>query len=81
MTDVTAKEIAKYRDKLLKEPTHQKKNRAPAMVVRYLSSLSCVFEAAIKKWHWIEKDPVKLIRKPVVSNARTRFLNEEEGKS
>lgn len=78
LNDVTAKEIAECRDLLLKEPTHQKKNRAPATVVRYLSSLSCVFETAIKEWHWLEKNPVKLIRKPTVSNSRTRFLDEEE---
>lgn len=80
LTDVTAKEIAECRDRLLKEPTHQNKNRAPATVVRYLSSLSSLFETAIKEWHWIEKNPVKLIRKPTVSNARTRFLTEEECK-
>lgn len=80
LTDVTAKEIAECRDKLIKEPTHQNKVRAPATVVRYLSSLSTVFETAIKEWHWIEKNPVKLIRKPTVSNARTRFLDEEECK-
>jgi integrase len=81
LTDVTAKEVAECRDKLLKEPTHQNKNRAPATVVRYLSSLSSMFETAIKEWHWTEKNPVKLIRKPTISNARTRFLNEEECKS
>jgi integrase len=78
LTDVTAKEVAECRDKLLKEPTHQNKNRAPATVVRYLSSLSSLFETAIKEWHWIEKNPVKLIRKPTVSNSRTRFLSKEE---
>jgi integrase len=80
LTELTSKEIAECRDKLLKEPTHKSKSRAPATVVRYLSSLSSVFEVAIKEWHWIEKNPVKLIRKPKVSNARTRFLNEEECK-
>jgi integrase len=78
LTDVTAKDIAECRDKLLKEPTHHNKNRAPATVIRYLSSLSSVFETIIKEWHWVEKNPVKLIRKPTVSNARTRFLSEEE---
>jgi integrase len=80
LVEVTAKEIAECRDKLLKEPTYQNKKRAPATVVRYISSLSSVFEVAIKEWHWIEKNPVKLIRKPKVSNSRTRFLSEEECK-
>lgn len=78
LLDVTAKEIAEGRDKLIKEPTNRGKKRAPATVVRYLSSLSAVFEAAIKEWHWTEKNPTKLISKPVVSNSRTRFLSEEE---
>lgn len=64
--------------KLENEPTHQNKKRAPATVVRYIASLSAVFEAAIKDWNWIEKNPVKLIRKPSVSNARQRYLTEDE---
>lgn len=80
LVDVTSKEIADCRDKLLKEPSYRGSQRAPATVVRYLSSLSSVLETAIKEWHWIEKNPVKLIRKPTVSNARTRFLSEDECK-
>lgn len=64
--------------KLENEPTHQNKKRAPATVVRYIASLSSVFEAAIKDWNWIEKNPVRLIRKPSVSNARQRYLTEDE---
>ncbi|MFW9876416.1 MAG: hypothetical protein ACFFG0_25250 [Candidatus Thorarchaeota archaeon] len=51
LIDISAKEIAECRDKLLKEPTHKNTKRAPATVVRYLSSLSSVFETAIKEWH------------------------------
>jgi len=78
LTDISPKDIAEFRDKLLKEPSHKKKPRAPATIVRYLSSLSAMYETAIKEWHWIEKNPVKLIRKPKVSNERVRFLTEEE---
>jgi integrase len=67
--------------KLENEPTHQNKKHAPATVVRYIASLSSVFEAAIKDWNWIEKNPVKLIRKPSVSNARQRYLTEDECES
>ncbi|WP_158307218.1 tyrosine-type recombinase/integrase [Simkania negevensis] len=70
--------VAKYRDLLLKEQIRPDKQRSPATVVRYLSSLSALFEAAIKEWHWIEKNPVRQIRKPSVSNSRTRFLSMEE---
>lgn len=80
LNDISQREIADGRDKLLREPTYRDKKRAPATVVRYICSLSCVFESAIKDWHWIEKNPVRMIRKPKVSNARTRFLSEEECK-
>lgn len=65
-------------DKLLKEPSRHGKKRAPATAVKYLSSLSSVFEAAIRDWHWIEKNPARLVRKPTIQNARSRFLTEEE---
>lgn len=78
--EVTAQLVVEGRDKLLNEVTSQDKRRAPATVVRYISSLSTVFEAAIKEWQWIEKNPVKLIRKPRVSNARARFLSPEDAR-
>ncbi len=80
LNEVPLSVITEGRDKLLKEPSHKGKKRAPATVVRYLSSLSTLFETAIKDWHWIEKNPVKLIRKPSVSNSRDRFLSEDECK-
>ena len=78
LTEVTPGLVAECRDKLLKEPTQHNKTRAPATVVRYICSLSSVFETAIKEWHWIEKNPVRNIRKPTVSNARIRFLTKDE---
>jgi integrase len=80
LVDTIPSIIGECRDLLFKEPGKHRKQRAPATVVRYLSSLSAVFEAAIKEWHWTEKNPVRLIRKPSVSNARSRFLSEEESK-
>lgn len=80
INEISPSIIADCRDRLLKEATHQSKLRSPATVVRYLSSLSAVFETVIKEWHWIEKNPVRLIRKPSVDNARTRFLSEDECK-
>lgn len=78
LSDISPSLIAEMRDKLLQEPTPLGKARAPATVVRYLSSLSSVYEAAIREWHWVEKNPVRQIRKPSVSNARVRFLSEDE---
>lgn len=81
LNEVSPPLVANCRDILLNEPNLKGKKRAPATVVRYLASLSIVFEAAIKEWHWIEKNPVRLIKKPVINNARQRFLSEEECKS
>ena len=77
-SDISPSLIAEHRDKLLKEPGQHGKPLAASTVLKYLCSLSCVFEIAIKEWHWIEKNPVRMIRKPHVSNTRTRFLSEEE---
>jgi integrase len=70
--------IGECRDLLLSQVGKHGRKLAPATVVKYLCSLSSVFEAAIKDWHWIEKNPIKLIRKPKISNARERSLNREE---
>lgn len=78
LTELKPAQFSEKRDKLLTEPISLNKKRAPATVVRYLSSISSVVEAAIKDWHWIEKNPVRMIRKPPVSNAKTRFLSAEE---
>lgn len=78
LNDVLPCHISAGRDRLEREPTHQNKKRAPATIVRYIASLSAVFEAAIKDWNWTEKNPVKLVRKPSVSNSRRRFLSEDE---
>jgi integrase len=81
LADVLPALVAECRDKLQTELGKHKKLRAPATVVRYLSSLSAVFETTIKEWHWTEKNPVRLIRKPSVSNSKTRFLTEEESRN
>lgn len=78
LTDVSPREVAECRDKLLTEHSHKGKPRAPATVVRYISSLSSMFETVIKEWYWLERNPVKLIRKPTVKNERTRFLDKDE---
>lgn len=81
LNEISALLIGEGRDKLLKERLPTGKLRAPATVVRYISSLSAVFETAIKEWHWLEKNPVKLIRKPAVSNSRNRFLSPDEAQT
>ncbi|MCI1012630.1 site-specific integrase [Herbaspirillum sp. C7C2] len=68
---ITAAEIAAMRDAWLK-------TLAPATVRRRLAILSHCFEISRKEWAIDVANPVSLIRKPVVSNARSRRLHTGE---
>ncbi len=78
LTDILPEMLDEYRDTLLKEPTHQGKKRANATVRHYLTSLSSVFLATVKKWHWIKINPLRDVEYPSVSNARRESLTPEE---
>jgi integrase len=78
LTDILPEMLDEYRDTLLKEPTHQGKKRANATVRHYLTSLSCVFLAAVKKWHWIKVNPLRDVEYPTISNARKEVLTVDE---
>lgn len=71
-----SKDVSKLRDERLAE------GKAPATVVRELNNLSHVIDTAIKDWSiWIPSNPVKAVRRPSVSNARDRRLNDGEEKA
>lgn len=70
--------VAEKKDLLLCEQIKSGKTRSPATVTRYIASLSHVFTMMLKEWGWVTANPVRNITKPTVSNARTRFLSEEE---
>lgn len=74
--------IAEYRDKLLTEKAEKAKNdeerRAPATVVRYLTSLSVAVSFAVKEWGWMDENPVLKVRKPAEPRGRVRFLSDKE---
>ncbi|MDE1714388.1 site-specific integrase (plasmid) [Chromobacterium amazonense] len=68
MASIRSVDLAKLRDEWLK--TH-----APATVVRRLAVLSHVFTVARKDWGMESiANPVELVRKPVIRNARTRRI-------
>ncbi|WP_028536000.1 integrase [Paludibacterium yongneupense] len=68
MASIRSADLAKLRDEWLK--TH-----APATVVRRLAVLSHVFTVARKDWGMESiANPVELVRKPAVKNARTRRI-------
>ena len=68
LTDLTPKEIAKYRDIRLKEVS-------PASLKRELKILSRILTIASKDWGIaLPQNPVKMISLPKADNARTRRL-------
>ena len=72
LSTITAKDVATHRDDLLQE------GQAPSTVARKLAVLSHVFTMAIKEWGFALDNPVLMIRKPKVANARSRRPTAEE---
>ena len=66
LSSITPHDMASYRDELLKE------GLAKSSVVRHLAVASHLFTIAIKEWGYSLDNPVLKIRKPKVSNARSR---------
>jgi integrase len=84
LSDLTAAKIAACRDDLTivpmagKTPESIPACRAPATVRRYLATLAAVLTACQQEWHWLTDTPMRQVSKPSVSNARSRFLSEDE---
>ena len=73
LASIKAADVAKLRDELAA------KGCAPATITRHLAVLSHLFTIAIKEWGMTcLTNPVLLIRKPAVRNARTRRLSPVE---
>ncbi len=74
MIDLSQQDIASFRDERLQSV-------APSTTVRELAILSHVLEVAIRDWGLpLSKNVVKLVRRPVIRNERSRRLtgNEEQ---
>ena len=89
LVDVTPQIVAKYQDRLEKDPIKVKedpktpkppKYRKPATISRYLGSLSICFSYAVKLG-WVSDNPVIKVEKPRLKNERVRFLTAEESKN
>lgn len=74
LSSIRPTDIAKLRDGMLAEGS------AAATVHRYLAVLSHLFSVAGKEWGMGLTNPVQLIRKPKIDNARDRRLCTEEEK-
>lgn len=64
--------IAAYRDEM------KAKDYAPATIGRHLAILSNLFNTARREWSAEVANPVELVKKPVIRNARNRRLAEGE---
>ncbi|MDN3506503.1 MAG: site-specific integrase [Simkaniaceae bacterium] len=75
---ITEDLICKCRDKLLKTTDQFGRSRSKATFNRYRTSLSCVFNVALKEWRLIPSSPIKNIRKLKENKPRCRILDKEE---
>jgi integrase len=77
LSDITADTITQVKEKLLNEEVRGKL-RSSTTVLRYMASLSTVFNTAVRDWAWLEDSPMKNITKPKAARGRVRFLSDDE---
>lgn len=70
-SEVTAKDIAKWRDMRLKEVS-------PASVNREMNTLSAVFRLAMKDWELVEYNPCSGVTRPRQPKPRDRRISDDE---
>jgi integrase len=80
LAEVSPALISECKENLLNDKKDNGKTRAPATVVRYLSTLSHTFTIAVNEWGWVEHNPVIKVKKPTEPRGRVRFLDEAERK-
>ncbi|PKD39572.1 integrase [Methylomonas sp. Kb3] len=78
LSDVTADTLTLVKDKLLNETVRTGQKRSPTTALRYMASLSKVFNTAVKSWGWLEDSPMRNIEKPRAAKGRVRFLDDDE---
>jgi len=72
--------IFQAREKLLRGITYRKTLRSEATCNRYLSGLSVIFQCCVEEWGWLERNPVRNLRRLKENPGRTRVLNQDEQK-
>ena len=70
--------IFQLRERLLAEKTTRKTPRSQATCNRYLSGLSVIFQCCVEEWGWLERNPVRNLRRLKENPGRSRVLNQEE---
>ena len=76
--DVSPALITEVKGKFQRETTRRNTLRKPQTWNRYLTSISCVFEACCRDWQWLEQNPAQRVRRERKAPGRVRFLSEEE---
>lgn len=71
INEVSPKILAAWRDKRLESVS-------PGTVLREMTLLRAVFEAARRDWEWIAKNPLSDVRKPSAPQPRNRLITEAE---
>lgn len=71
VSDVSAKDISRFRDDRLKSV-------APGTVNRELTLLSSVFSIALKDWEWCRTNPVRGVSRPKNPPPRDRRISQDE---
>lgn len=75
---ITPARIAEGRDKLLSEVTTRGKTRHAGTVTRIMAALSSCLVYGVKELQWVDRNPCEKASKPGHSNARVRYLSDEE---
>lgn len=78
LSEVTPAVCAECRDLLLKEIGPKGKVRKSATALRYIATMSAIFECSVKDWMWISQNPLRAIKKPSPGRRKTRFYTLEE---
>lgn len=71
LPDLDAAAVAAWRDRRLKEVS-------PASVQREWNLLSAAITVAVREWGWLRDNPLKQIRRPPTTKARTRRIADDE---
>jgi len=74
VSEVSAKDISKWRDQQLKK-------LSPASVNREMNLLSAVFQSAFKDWEWVLFNPVRGVTRPKQPKPRDRRVSKSEIKA
>jgi integrase len=78
LSEVIPALCAECRDQLLKEVGPKGKVRKSGTALRYIATMSAVFEYCMKDWMWISQNPLRAIKKPSPGRRKTRFFTLNE---